>query len=125
MTNDVLRPGIHAEARGANGKESNMMKSVSLDAVVADLEAHPKKRIFWRSGWAYRGAREREISRAPHEPKTVLKNDGSDGCRMVPTLIRDWKDELKACFRWACVVEMDANTDSEMHLNGLSCNDME
>ena len=78
MTNDVLRPGIHAEARGANGKESNMMKSVSLDAVVADLEAHPKKRIFWRSGWAYRGAMEREISRAPHEPKTVLKNDGSD-----------------------------------------------
>ena len=33
--------------------------------------------------------------------------------------------ELKACFRWACVVELDANTDAEMHLNGLSCNDME
>lgn len=54
-----------------------------------------------------------------------MKNDGSDGCRMVPTLIRGWKDELKACFRWACVVEMDSNTDAEMHLNGLSCNDME
>ena len=44
---------------------------------------------------------------------------------MVPTTIRDWRDELKACFRWACVVQMGANTDSEMHLNGLSCNDME
>ena len=88
------------------------MNTVSYETVIADLEAHPAKRIFWRSGWAYR-------------PKTVLKNDGSDGCRMVPTLIRDWKDELKACFRWACVVQMGANTDSEMHLNGLSCNDME
>ena len=54
-----------------------------------------------------------------------MMNDGSDGCRMVPTLIRDWKDELKACFRWACVVELDANSDAEMHLNGLSCSDME
>ena len=90
------------------------MNTVSYETVVADLEAHPAKRIFWRAGWAYRGAREREISRAPHEPKTVMKSDGSDGCRMVPTLIRDWKDELKACFRWACVVELDANTDAEM-----------
>ena len=75
------------------------MDTVSYETVVADLEAHPAKRIFWRAGWAYRGAREREISRAPHE--------------------------LKACFRWACVVELDANTDAEMHLNGLSCSDME
>ena len=110
---------------GRKGKETKKMNTVSYETVIADLEAHPAKRIFWRSGWAYRGASEREISRAPHEPKTEMRNDGSDGCRMVPTTIRDWKDELKACFRWACVVEMDANTDSEMHLNGLSCNDME
>ena len=110
--------------RGRDTERKTKMNTVSFDAVVADLEAHPAKRIFWRAGWAYRGAREREISRAPHEPKTVMKSDGSDGCRMVPTLIRDWKDELKACFRWACVVELDANTDAEMHLNGLSCNDM-
>ena len=101
------------------------MNTVSFESVVADLEAHPKKRIFWLSGGAYRGAREREISREMHDPRTVLKNDGSAGCRMVATLIRDWKDELRACFRWACVVEMDANTDEEMHLNGLSCGDME
>ena len=101
------------------------MDTVSFESVVADLEAHPKKRIFWRAGWAYRGARELEISREMHDPRTVLKNDGSDGCRMVATLIRDSKDELRARFLWACVVEMDANTDEEMHLNGLSCSDME
>ena len=111
--------------RDASERKRKMMNTISYEAAVADLEAHPKKRIFWRAGGAYRGAREREISREPHEPKTVLKNDGSDGCRMVPTLIRDWKDELASCFRWACVVDLDANTDEEMHLNGLSCNDME
>ena len=26
------------------------MNTVSFNAVVADLEAHPNKRIFWRSG---------------------------------------------------------------------------
>ena len=98
--------------RGALQERKRKMESVSFESVVADLEAHPKKRIFWRSGWAYRGAGEREISREPHEPKTVMKNDGSDGCRMVPTLIRDWKDELKACFRWACVVEMGSCSEA-------------
>lgn len=97
---------------------------ISYETVVADLEKHPNKRIFWRAGLAYRGATEREINREPHEPKTVLKNDGSDGGRMVPTLIRGWQDELKACFRWACIVDCRSNTEEEIHLNGYSANDM-
>ena len=47
--------------RGAAERNKTTMNTISYDAAVADLEAHPKKRIFWRSGWAYRGAREREI----------------------------------------------------------------
>ena len=99
------------------------MNTISYEKAVADLEAHPAKRIFWRSGWAYRGAGESEISRKPGDyPK---KRTVCIDLRMSERVIASWKDELKAKFDWACVVELDANTDAEMHLNGLSCNDME
>ena len=34
------------------------MNLISYETVVKDLEAHPAKRIFWRSGWAWKGAGE-------------------------------------------------------------------
>ena len=40
-------------------------------------------------------------------------------------LFASWKDDLKHKFDWACVVECDKNTDEEIHLNGLSVNDMD
>ena len=70
MKSNVLCLGIHAEVRDASERKRKMMNTISYEAAVADLEAHPAKRIFWRAGWAYRGAGEREISREPHEPKT-------------------------------------------------------
>ena len=47
---DVLCLGGDAEARDAAERNETMMNTISYEAVVADLEAHPKKRIFWRSG---------------------------------------------------------------------------
>ncbi len=100
-----------------------MQNHISYEKAVADLEAHPEKRIFWRSGWAWKGASECEVSRDARDyPKThmvCVDNRGS-----VRTM-ESWKDELKAKFDWACVVELDRNDEREMHLNGLSCLDLE
>jgi len=98
------------------------LKSIKYEDAVADLEKHPRKKLMWTSGlW---NSHKREISREPREPKVVMKNDGSDGCRGVPTLIKSWKDELWAEFRWACIVEVESNTDDEMWLHGYSGADM-
>lgn len=95
---------------------------VSFKSVIEDLEKNPKKRIFWRSGFAWKGAGESEISRDHKDyPKTKSVNVNM---RIQWRTINSWKDDLKAKFDWACVVEMDSNTDEEMHLNGLSENDM-
>ena len=100
-----------------------MQNYISYDKAVADLEAHPAKRIFWRSGWAWKGAGESEISRDPKDyPKTKMV---CVDLRMSRRTMASWKDELKAKFDWACVVDLDRNDDGEMHLNGLSVNDME
>lgn len=99
------------------------MNLISYDTVVADLEAHPQKKIYWRSGWGWKGAGEREISRDPKD-YPIVKNVCID-LRMYRREIKSWKDELKAKFEWACVVDCSSNTDEEIHLNGLSVNDME
>lgn len=98
-----------------------MIKPISYATVAADLEAHPSKRIFWQSGFLFRGAREGEISRDPADyPKRYL---GVQGCP-PPPIINSWRDELKKKFDWACVVECQSNSDTEIHLQGFSTSDM-
>ena len=99
------------------------MNLTSYESVVKDLEAHPAKRIFWRSGRARKGAGEGEISRDPQ--KYPQRRMVCIDLRMSERIIASWKDELKAKFDWACVVKCGMNTDEEIHLNGLSVNDME
>ena len=58
------------------------MNLISYETVVKDLEAHPAKRIFWRSGWAWKGAGEGEVKEVSYDKLTVnmtryeLKVDG-------------------------------------------------
>jgi len=89
---------------------------MSYEAAVKDLEAHPQKKLFWRSGWAWKGASEYEISRDPKDYPMTELGVGK---------IASWQDSLKRKYGWACVVECDKNTDEELHLNGLSELDME
>lgn len=99
------------------------MKEITYDEAVADLEAHPDKRLFWRSGYKFRGAAEREI---PRDPKNYPKHKGVwlKGFP-EPPILNSWKDALKAEYGWACIVECESNTNEELHLQGLSVLDME
>lgn len=95
---------------------------VSCDYAIADLDAHPNKKIFWRSGYAFKGAEEFEIPRDPE--KYPMKNPFYVWNNRLLPVYNSWKDKLREQFKWTCVVNLDKNTDDEMHLNGLSENDM-
>ena len=68
-------------------------------------EAHPDYKVFWRSGYAFRSAGEREID----------------------TIAPDFMEKMESNFNWACVVDVDKDDPitKELHLNGLSVSDME
>lgn len=68
-------------------------------------EAHPDYKVFWKSGYAFRGAGEREID----------------------TTAPDFMKKMESNFNWACVVDVDKDDPitKELHLNGLSVSDME
>lgn len=99
-----------------------MSNFTSFKTVIADLHAHPAKRVFWRSGLAFRGAEEYEFKRtADGYPKTTQV---CEDLRMKTVTWNTWEDELRWRFNAACCVACYKNTDEEIHLNGLSCNDM-
>jgi hypothetical protein len=79
-----------------------MDKQVSYEEAIKMIEAAPNKRIMWAVGFEFKGG---------GKPKEISRNS-------------QWKDALKNCFNWACIVEVDKNTDKEIVLHGYSVNDM-
>ena len=99
--------------RGRRTKRQNLGQESNAQCHENEERSRPR---HGRSGWAWKGAGEGEISRDPKDyPRRVL----------CGPLFASWKDDLKHKFDWACVVQCDKNTDEEIHLNGLSVNDME
>ena len=68
-------------------------------------KAHPDYKVFWRSGYAFRGTDEREMD----------------------TTAPDFIEKIESNFNWACIVDVDKDDPitKELHLNGLSISDME
>lgn len=79
------------------------------------LAAHPDYKVFRRSGFAYRGAGEREINR---EGLRKLYYPG--GSKMAT-----FEEEMKQFYSWAAAIDIDVDHDKkEIHINGFSENDM-
>lgn len=102
------------------------MKNVSYEEAIKMIEENPTKRILWTEGlfWKGGGKLKKEISRNskkyPYERLVV----GDSEFSYKQVTINDWKDELKHCFRWACIVDVDKNTNEEIILHGYSGCDM-
>lgn len=92
--------------------ETGLTSSKNCMEAVA---SHPNYRVFWRAGFAYRGAGEREIERKGE--RKIFRPGGS--------FMGTFDDELKRCLDWACAQDMVIDHDKkEIHINGFSENDM-
>lgn len=79
------------------------------------LAKYPDYKVFWRSGFTYRGAREREIKRYG------LRNVHLPGRIIRMTFER----EMKRHFIWSAAIDIDVDHEKkELHFNGFSENDM-
>ena len=73
-----------------------MKNEISYEEAMHKALDFPTRKILWRYGFAYRGAREYEIT----------------------------KEELKEKFNESVLVELDSENQKEIHLNGYSANDL-
>ena len=68
------------------------------------LNKYPDYKLYWQSGWGFKGKREMEIDR----------NSPS------------FSDEMKNRYNWAANITITVNhEDKSLHFNGLSLSDME
>jgi len=84
-------------------KNIEKFKLVGGKKCNAALVAYPSYKVFWRSGYAFRGACERELDR------------NAD----------DFAQQMKCKYEWAAGIDLEIDHDKkEIHMNGFSCNDL-
>ena len=103
---------LRTEVMKQNIVKTGLTRSKNCKKAIATYSNY---RVFWRSGFAYRGAGEREIKREGQ--RTILCPGGF--------FLGTFDDELQLCFNWACALDMVIDHDKkEIHINGFSENDM-
>lgn len=71
------------------------------------LEEHPDYKVFWRSGYAYRGAAE-------------VEDDKS-----IDSYLDTFEERMQRRYNWAAAIDITVDHEKkEIHLNGFSENDL-
>lgn len=79
------------------------------------LTANPDYKVFWRSGFAFRGAGEGEVKREG------LRKIYRPGGWYMGT----FEDQMKQKYSWSAAIDIEIDHDKkEIHMNGFSENDM-
>lgn len=86
--------------------------------VVKDaVKNHPDYKVFWMSGFAWKGACGRREIKREGERKICCPGGWKMG---------SFDDELQHCLNWACAQDMEIDHDKkEIFINGFSEHDME
>lgn len=93
-------------------------------ACKAAIEIYPDYRVFWRSGFAYRGAQEHEVSKVTEETPCYPYWDANG--KWHNTRVMTFEEKMEANYNWAAAMNMTVDHDAkEIHINGFSVNDME
>ena len=80
------------------------------------LTKYPNYKIFWRSGFAYRGASESEDNKQPK--KEYIYQEG----RSRKTT---FEERMQRRYDWSVAIDIDIDHEKEeIHFNGFSENDM-
>ena len=90
----------------------NLVGSKTCEEV---LTKYPDYKVFWRSGYEYRGASESYDDKLP-------KTEHIHQCGTKETT---FEDRMQRRYNWAAAIDIDVDHDSkEIHFNGFSSNDL-
>lgn len=96
----------------ANVEKFNLVGGNKCKEVLA---ANPDYKVFWRSGFAFRGAGEGEVKREG------LRKIYRPGGWYMGT----FEDQMKQKYSWSAAIDIEIDHDKkEIHMNGFSENDM-
>lgn len=86
---------------------------------------HPDYRVFWRCGYAFRGAQEREVVKSEFPKVCATANPRGSLYPPIKKCVT-FKEYMLCEFGWAAAIDICVdNEKKELHFNGFSCNDLE
>lgn len=89
---------------------------VSGSSCKKAIESHPDYKVFYRAGFAFRGAGEIEDDKQPHEQ--YIYQEGR-------SRILTFEERMQRRYDWAAALDIDIDHDAkEIHINGFSENDL-
>lgn len=96
----------------ANVEKFNLVGGNKCKEVLA---VNPDYKVFWRSGFAFRGAGEGEVKR---EGSRKIYRPGG-------WYMGTFEDQMKQKYSWSAAIDIEIDHDKkEIHMNGFSENDM-
>jgi hypothetical protein len=89
---------------------------VGPDCIRKALNDNPDYKVFYRAGFAFRGAGEKEDDKQPHEEYIYQERR-----KRVLT----FEERMQRRYDWAAALDIDIDHDAkEIHINGFSENDL-
>lgn len=80
------------------------------------LTKYPNYKVFWRSGFAYKGASESEDNKQPKKEYIYQER------RVKETT---FEERMQIRYNWSAAIDININHEKrEIHFNGFSENDM-
>ena len=81
-------------------------------------------KVFWRSGFAFRGATEHEVKKETAEVFCHPYFDANGNWHNKKVMTFD--EQMQQKYKWAATIDLTIDHDrQEIHMNGFSCLDME
>jgi hypothetical protein len=97
-----------------NYKESYELKGRSMCEKV--LNENPTYKVFWQSGYSFRGAKESEDDKQPKKQFVYQE---------ARTRVLTFEERMQRRYDWAAAIDILVDHEKkEIHFNGFSCNDL-
>lgn len=80
------------------------------------LAENPDYRVFWQSGFGWKGAKEHEDDKLPHKQFVYQEARSRE---------LTFEERMQRRYDWAAAIDVYVNHEvREIHFNGFSCNDL-
>lgn len=96
--------------------EKEYYKLVGSKSCKEVLAKYPNYKVFWRSGFAYRGAFESEDDKQPKKEYIYQERRSRE---------TTFEERMQRRYNWSAAIDIDIDHEKrEIHFNGFSANDM-
>lgn len=96
--------------------EKEHYKLVGSETCKEVLNKYPNYKVFWRSGFAYRGAGEIYDDKQPKEEYIYQERQSR---------VLTFEERMQRRYDWSAAIDIDIDySKQEIHFNGFSENDM-